>query len=82
MTKLLPDGRPPNHGDICKAANFSPVIKACLALQAKGELSFIESIMAMVLALADINRTLQEQLVEMSFTHRTVYLTKEHKEIT
>lgn len=72
--KFSPDGRAPNAADILRAAHHSPVIRACLTMAERGQMTPEQSLIAMILSLADQNEMLHNQLVESTMTQRTVYI--------
>lgn len=72
--KYSPDGRAPTDDDIKRAANFNPVIRACIALADDDQLTYRQSLIMMVLALADQNEKLHSMLVEAQATQRTIYI--------
>jgi hypothetical protein len=71
---FLPNGRPPTEEDLVKVALCNPVVKACLAMYENKDLTHTQALIAAVLALVDLNWSLHNQVVEMSFKQRTVYI--------
>lgn len=66
MIKYLPNGQVPEF-----AASMSvPIIKICLTYFEKEILTFDQTLMAIILSLAEANERLLEQNIEMSYRQR------------
>lgn len=71
---ILPDGRPPDLGDIIALAPHNVIVNSCYYMFRTGELTLEQALMAMVVFLAQHNHDLQKSLVDASLRQRTVYI--------